>query len=79
MKLVNMDGNKLYIGTAREIKSLHKNMEKHEVAFSMFSEEPKFNKLKNYGLYLNYEEELDGFPTIEVWSADSVLDILFDL
>lgn len=71
-----LDGNKLYIGTAREIRSLYKNIEKRDIAIPVFSEDPKFNELKNYGLYINYNF---SDPTIMVWSASHILGVLFDL
>lgn len=39
----------LVVGTAREIKSLYKNMVKRDF-FPLFTNEPKFNMCKMYGI-----------------------------
>lgn len=77
--LEKLDGNKLYIGTAREIRSLYKNMVKRDIAFPVFSENPKFNGMKNYGLYINYNDDNFSDPTIVIWSASYILTVLFEL
>lgn len=79
MKMIKLSNNKLYIGTAREIKSLYANMEKHEIAFSIFADEPKFNKLRKYGLYINYDELFEEFPTMEILTASDILAIVLEL
>ena len=73
---VREENMELFIGTAREIKSLFDNMEKHYVAFSIFSESPKFTMWKNYGLLIDHEETVGMYPGMRVLSASEVLGLL---
>jgi len=50
-----------YIGTAREIKSLYKNLQKKTEYGPLFVDEPKFNPYKMYGLSIAVDQ---GFYTI---------------
>ena len=88
MKKIILDRGKkeerfLYLGTAREICSLYNNLKKRDIAHSTFSNKPKFNMFKCYGLMIEcydvYTEEYFQTPQMEVWKSDSCLSLLFQL
>ena len=68
----------LFIGEAREIASLYKNLEKREIAYDIFADAPKFNMTKMYGLVLDYESNFRNIPNMQVVSSDTALRILLD-
>lgn len=72
----------LYIGTAREICSLYKNLDRREIAATSFCEPPKFNMERYYGLSVR-ESDVDGrwfsVPKMNVVAGDTALAMIFDL
>lgn len=72
--------NTLFLGSAREINSLFRNLEKREIALSVFSSYPRFNPNYNYGLivrnYDEYQEEYLLVPEMSVINANMAVDIL---
>ena len=81
-KIITEDGC-LYLGTAREFCSLYKNFEKREIAWPVFSDFPKFNMEKYYGLSISdYDcrnERWLSIPEMQVVAGDTALAIAFDL
>lgn len=69
----------LYIGTAREISRLYRNL---KIATPAFCEPPKFNLGKYYGLVVR-ERDLGGrdmsIPEKHVVAGDTALAMIFDL
>lgn len=55
MKRLNREGNEIFAGTAREIRSLYKALVKNAF-IPAFSEMPKFNKERFYGLVIPEDE-----------------------
>ena len=81
MKKINLkNNNTLFVGSAREINSLFRNLEKREIAFSVFSSYPRFNPDHSYGLivrnYDEYQEEYLLVSEMSVVNADMAIDIL---
>lgn len=81
MKKFNLNNdNTLFLGSAREINSLFRNLEKREIAFCVFSSYPRFNSSHNYGLLVrNYDECREEYllaPEMSVINADMAVDIL---
>lgn len=74
MKILTNEDDILYIGTAREIKSLYKNFAEREIWTPSHCECPKFNMSRNYGIHVGYEDK-----TMYVVSASTVLALLFDI
>jgi hypothetical protein len=72
----------LFVGTAREIRSLFNNLDKRDIAWAVFSGAPKFNEFRMYGLlvecYDTYREEYYAIPHMCVVNADTALNILMD-
>ena len=76
MKLYFNNDGELVIGTAREIKSLWKNLVKKTNFCPVFCEEPKFNMDKMYGIYINdtnYGEFTNGMVVV---NSDTCLEII---
>ena len=64
----------LYVGNARLISKIYNGFQKSGVADPMYSEKPKFNFCKNYGLIV---ETVNGSePEMRIISADVVLDYI---
>ena len=82
MKKIELENKDLYIGTAREICTLYKKLVDKEIAWPIFSDMPKFNMTKYYGLAVQYFD-IDGepleVPEMQVVSGDTALAIAFDL
>lgn len=81
MKKFNLKNNNiLFLGSAQEINSLFRNLEKREIAFSIFSSYPRFNYSHNYGLiirnYDEYQEEYLLVPEMSVINTDMAIDML---
>lgn len=72
----------LFIGNPREIRSLFQNLDKREIAWSIFSEAPRFNKFYIYGLvvdyYDEYNEEYYAVPRMCVVNSSTALELLLD-
>lgn len=51
----------LYVGTAREIRSLYKNLERKTSAIPLFVDDPVIVKDRMYGIYV----QPNGFYTVE--------------
>lgn len=64
----------LYVGNARLISKIYNGFQKSGVADPMYSEKPKFNFCKNYGLIV--ETENGSEPEMWIISADVVLDYI---
>lgn len=82
MKNITTDTGSIYIGTAREICSLYKNFAKREIAMPIFSDFPKFNMGKFYGLCVDtYDSwnEREINPIMQVIAGDTALAIIHDL
>ena len=67
-----------YVGTAREIRSLYKNLEKKTSFIPLFVDEPKFNANRMYGIavdkgnkYYNVVSETD----VVYWLIGEVEDL----
>jgi hypothetical protein len=66
----------LYVGNARLISKIYNGFQKSGVADPMYSEKPKFNFCKNYGLIV---ETVNGSePEMRIISADVVLEYIVD-
>lgn len=78
-KIISVDGNVLYIGTAREISLAYNKLAKNQDAQPVFVDAHKFNKDKMYGLSLEYCD-LDGHeydvPRMKVVSSDMVVRMI---
>lgn len=83
MKIINVEDGKLYLGTAREICSLYKNFEKREIAWPVFSNFPKFNMERYYGLFIRDYDCINEcwlhIPKMVVVTGDTALAIAFGL
>lgn len=81
-KMMSKEYTSLYVGTAREIKSLYNNLIKKDLGYSVFVYEPRFNMSRMYGLYLTYYDEytecLNDVPEISILSADTVCELLVE-
>ena len=82
MQNISTDTGSIYIGNAREVCSLYKNFTKRKLAMPVFSDFPKFNMGKFYGLCVTTydslnEREID--PVMQVISGDTALAIIHDL
>ena len=80
-KMVLENGNAvLFVGTAREIKNLFTNINNRELAWCVFSDAPKFNMSRTYGLVLRYydeyNEEFYADPQMCVVSAETALELV---
>lgn len=66
----------LYVGDARMISKIYNGFRKSGVADPMYSEKPKFNFCKNYGLIV---QTVNGSePEMLIISADVVLDYIMN-
>lgn len=76
MKKYTSENADLYIGTAREVLSLLKNLEKRGIAVYPYMK-ASCNMMKMYGLkieyYSEYEERFHDVPRMTILTADSVL------
>ncbi len=79
MKKIETETGYMYLGTAREICSLFRNLEKRYLAASIYSDDPKFNMNKFYALELDYENLFADYPQMTVISGDTALAIIFNL
>lgn len=81
MKKIIISTGNIYIGNAREICSLYKNFLKREIAMPIFSDFPKFNPLRFYGLYVreydSYTEREMDIPEMQIISSDTVLEMIY--
>lgn len=81
MKKYELKYSDVYIGTAREIRSLYKNFLKKTEYFPVFSQEPVFNASRMYGLsvrfwkYNDFEEPLE-YPEFMVVKNDTAMHML---
>ena len=78
MKKFELADTTLFIGEAREIASLYRNLKERDIAYPIFSDAPKFNMSKTYGLVLDYLEDFCNQPNMQVISADTALRILLE-
>ena len=81
MKRIKTKTGKIFIGGAREIYSLYKNLEQRKIATPVF-ENPKMNINKFYGLVIDEYDELSEKlvkPCMMVISGDTALALLYDL
>lgn len=83
MKKVETNIETLFVGTAREIMSLYRNLRNREIAIPVFSSTPRLNPEKLYGLVL---EELDPLlevshevPKMTIVTSDVIVSILLDM
>ena len=79
IKYVDKDGDIMFVGTAREICSLHKNLCKRYLAQPSHSDDPKFNMYRLYGLHLSHwtlDDEWMREPDMYVMNSSTVLDFL---
>lgn len=79
-KFISCDGI-LYVGTAREIKRLRKNLLEKCGYFSSHGE-PKFNWDRFYGLIVRYydafNERYFEMPEVAIANSDTVLEMLVE-
>ena len=66
----------LYVGNARMISKIYGGFQKSGVADPMYSEKPRFNFCKNYGLIV--ETVNSSEPQMWIISADVVLDYILN-
>lgn len=71
--LVDFD---LYVGDARMISKIYNGFRKSGIADPMYSEKPKFNFCKNYGLIVQTVNNSE--PEMLIVSADVVLDYIMN-
>ena len=82
MKKIETKTGNLFIGTAREICSIYKNFREREIAMPIFSDFPKFNMGKIYGLSVEtYDEYTENciFPQMSVIAGDTALAMIYEL
>ena len=83
MKRIKTSTGTLYVGTAREILSLYKNLRDGYFAIHLYASAPKFNPDRLYGLELEYYDELIEIefeiPYMKVISAETALAIILGL
>ena len=76
MKVIKLDSDyKMVIGSAREIKNLYRNLTEREIGWSVFSEEPKFDMDRFYGITMIYIEDFN-IPQIYVVNEHTVVELL---
>lgn len=63
-----------YVGTAREICSLYRKFVEHATWMPSHCDWPKFRMDNNYGIRVDYEDEV-----MYVVTASTVLALLFDI
>ena len=72
---VGIDISTIFVGTAREICSLYRNILSRNIAYSDFAEFPKFNSEKVYGLWI---EMCDGDYKMSVINSDTIARVFMD-
>lgn len=80
MKKITTETGYLYIGSARQMLSLYKALDKRELAYPIFSDYPKVNKDKVYGIAVDTIDYSTGEminPEMCIVSADVILRTLF--
>ena len=74
------DGSTYFVGTAREVCSLYKNMWKKTSYIPIFSEAPKFNMTRLYGIQLIEDDPV--FPinngTFSVIGHNEVCNLIME-
>jgi hypothetical protein len=80
MKIFKTSTGKLYIGTAREICSLYKNLSRRKIAEYIYNGTPRFNMSNFYGLcvddYDTYTEMYYNPPKMTPVTADTALAVI---
>ena len=71
-RIVGVENDIIYVGTAREIRSLYKNLVKRKIAYPIFTDFPVFNPYKMYGL------EIGENGDMMVINSDTILTLLLD-
>lgn len=71
--LVDFD---LYVGDARMISKIYNGFRKSGVAYPMYSEKPKFNFCKIYGLIVQTVNSHE--PEMKIISSDVILDYIIN-
>lgn len=76
-KFVSKNKDVLYIGTAREIMSLMKNLEKRDIAVNPFTDKVRCDMQHMYGLLIEYysgfEDKRFETPQMTISSANNAL------
>ena len=69
-RLIDENGDMLYVGTAREISRVYRGLNRTEFATPSHCDVPKFNFGKMYGLRIDFTDYYN--PVMWVLSADTV-------
>ena len=79
-EIENIENIALYVGTAPEIKALYRALNKRSSFAPCFSDFPKFNSERVYGIHLYVEKCPWGYePRMSIMGEDVVLRTLAEL
>lgn len=73
-KMRELDGSNVYIGTAREIRTLLKKLTVENGYYPLYTDEPKFNSDRMYAVETELQDDLTY--TWVILNADTIVRLL---